>query len=1709
MSTTPITSTLPPVLPGAQGQHYAFISKAIPNCLVQSSPARRQMLKQTPPTVPAWYDSASQTQRDQLNTLLQARCESLNHFEKTLKKIQLVNTFSQPLLEAALKDKGHSLDVNLTWLRLYSPVEDAFGVKTGGFKVRTFSLLQAALHNFEAQEAEPNYFNSTSGFITMPDARDHFERHATTLGIDAFVKLCRELDLGAKYQAYLTNALHPADTVSEGVLREQYSRYQHDAFAAAALMAQLKGDITDSDYALLLRVLAGEQTIMLGDKQIWYRTPCLMNLHLQGCLVIEPCVKYRYSDWFIAYIPDHPEHPIKRYTSFSEFSNELTARLTAGPERVAERPETTPVTDFQQFFSQFVAYKDRPYYFRRLTELVVDAPPQPFVSQWLRSEWGRLATKLATPVLSPLTKVRTEPQPKVRVPITNPNFNINLDAINGLWEAVDLWPQRFESLRKRMLDDASAQAISTADADEAAKARRLQHYLNIGLFGVNLLAMAIPPLGVAMSVVMAGQLLYEVLDGVIELSEGDREAGWAHITDVVENLAALAVGGAVFHFTVSPFIENLKAVTLPSGKTRLWKPDLAPYEHARAIPEGSVPDAHGVHQVNGERLITLEDKRFKVRHEPQQDRYVIEHPSRVDAYEPTLEHNGAGAWHHEMERPLSWEGVRLMRRLGPVVDGFSDAVLERIRQVSGVEEDVLRRLHVESGPIPAILLDTIRQFRAYDSAMQIAQGIGAGALPDALCGYAATLAVELPGWPSGNAIEAFTGSGLNGASIKYGAADALPANTLRISRSELMTGQLPRRIVEFLGEAQLDQLVGRYTPRNTPARIDAVRTQLQARANLIRARLMRSLYAEQQPSADAAVTLLQRDFKSLPTLMVREMLAGASAAERQVLDQGVRIPLRLAEQARRLQQQVRLVHAYEGLHLDALANQDTEALVLNTLPKLPGWSDNLRVEAREGGLSGELRASFGPEIGEKKILVRVAEGRYQAFDDQGQELHGINGLYGTLQHALPDAHRKAIGVPHVGQGEQLQALVLDKALGREQLRRVLGMQARRRPFFVWPMRRASEPAGYSLSGLGAGREQWREFIKERVANLYPAMTPEQMEAYLQGRNLEQDQWLKALETELKQLKSRLRTWARPLPQGASEGVHASAAHLARRNIEKALTEAWQRTGPVDVNAEGGVMGQFIDLADMNLQGELNTLPALAANFDHVSHLDLSGTGQRQSQSLDGFLGHFNRLRRLNLSNNELEALPAPVGQMHRLTELDLSDNAMVLTADSANQLSQLRFLNYLGLESNPLTVVPNIGQMPELIILALANTGIDTWPPGVFDQPRGRTFNLDLSANVLAIIPEVEPGSDAAEIIARTKISEELAFISEQNLERVRNYRVSVGLDPNRRSPARGMLDSINWCAGLDDEQWQAKTHVWERLEDETGSEPFFDELRKLAGSADALSQSEAARVNLTRRVWEMIEAAAANEDLRSKLFSMAAAPTTCVDAGAQVFNAMGLEVLIDQAYDLYATDLIEARLLELAQGKSRLDELGRIARARIQELINQGRKYPAEDTQGNRIIHRDSQGNRLRDIDEVEIYLVYATRLADPLELPWQSREMMFPEPDVDDEMVENARKRVLELEEGPLLQQQIIKQPFWIDYLNRAHPMLFRDFHSRAEALLDLEETSPGSYDAGLPTIIAEQQAQTLKLTGEAMQRAKLQREEIPFQVAQGNSEALQNRK
>ncbi|MBF6028787.1 hypothetical protein ICY20_13665 [Pseudomonas sp. P115] len=132
----------------------------------------------------------------------------------------------------------------------------------------------------------------------------------------------------------------------------------------------------------------------------------------------------------------------------------------------------------------------------------------------------------------------------------------------------------------------------------------------------------------------------------------------------------------------------------------------SPVEKSLINPE---PHAQGLYRLGADRYLLIEGECFKVAEQP----WRIQHPSLHDAYAPLLTHNGAGAWRHEWENPLTWDGQKLFYRLEPLAQSFSLDVIEQIQHVSGVTPGILRRVHMRNERPPAVLRETIERFTVH------------------------------------------------------------------------------------------------------------------------------------------------------------------------------------------------------------------------------------------------------------------------------------------------------------------------------------------------------------------------------------------------------------------------------------------------------------------------------------------------------------------------------------------------------------------------------------------------------------------------------------------------------------------------------------------------------------------------------------------------------------------------------------------------------------------------------------------------------------------------------------------------------------------------------------------------------------------------------------------------------------------------------------
>ena len=1612
---------LTPRLANALGEHFDLLKSRIPGWYSGAIVQRQQELSDHQLELPDWYVKASPSLRASLKDSHSRYRERLNQIDNHLGNIQDIRSFAEPLLKQAIQDEFKlSLNVNeVYFVRKYGRKnrDDFFAAlvldNQGGhfdrYEYRGTSLLEAALANFEpSEERKPGCADCSVITTQRPfyggDVRpsvEAFRAAALPIAPDAFAKLCRKLDLGRQYQAHINAIVRPDDNKARNRLDHQLREHHKQGLALSLQLARARTDISPAAYQMLHQVIRGASGITLDGEAVTFTSLKIFDIELVGPVLIGPdLARSRRVARVVAYLPGDPEHPLKEYASSADFMAELRRRLHG--------------IAYRRFFCRFVPLRQQGVFFKRFNHFYQPTPPASDQADY--------------PLKSSLH-----------------NLPMGSSPIAGeLWEAL-----RLRQIQK-ILADARAVAVPTGDEDKNARLARLDSYLNAVVDVFNLAAFVVPGLGPLMLTVGAVQMFNEAFEGIEAFERGDRQEMWAHFSSVALNTAFVATGAAVLpHIRWSGLVEQLEPVQLANGESRLWRPDLTPYRSELALPAASIPDAQGLHRVDDRQILPLGEQRYEVQQDPHSLRYRIHHPAQPEAYQPELTGNDSGAWNHELERPRTWQGTTLMRRLGHRVKDFSDAELEQIRVASGTTEAVLRRLHVEGEPLPALLADTIKRF---DLCRQIEGFIGQLQSEDPLRHEQADpmlqlhLLTQYGPWPRGLRLKVVDGSGqVQWDYVRPSEGDA-PVRDVIVAETNARSSQVLKNLIETVDAVGIDLLAGTRPPiakMKIDARVGRLRKALAKVAVDEKVQLLNDLYTRGAPPGDPSAALLKSRFPSVPMAAIEQIGTFASPQELQAMTawdftdatQTKPIPLRIAEELRHYQRAVRLNRAYEGLYQDALATADTPRLVLATLETLPGWSDTVRIELREVTVSGTLIDSIGPQDAmQTKVVVRDDD-RYQAFDENGNELSHWGSVFDALQHALPDAERRSMGRPSIHQADLLKQAIGASPVNRDALASRLKVPALK-PSFQSPMRLASGRVGYPLGGLRDWLRLGRS-PESRVLELYPGYSNEQTQALLRSLGDGAVRELKRRKVELKMLRQDLDRWA-ATPAWRHVGNYLQQVPEAvKQALAERIRQCWSRQTPfVTTEVGGGRRGGYVlDLSGLNV-GEL---PDLSADFSHVDVLKLRDMGLSLSRC-ENFLTGFSSLRRLDMSWNRLGDIPQALEAMRDLVRLELERNRVGLTPGGIEVLQGLTRLKTLDLDHNWLGRLPDFSRMPDLERLNLKNTGITTWPTGLRDQP---LEIIDLRNNGLTDVPDelLDPPAERAHATARLNRVTLLQGnpLSEMVQQRMRDYWTTV-LQTRPEwtvlrlpgafggaAPARA-ANMQRWLRDLPAAQLADKRALWHSLAVEPQSGEFFELLNRLGDSYQGLKDYP----DLQARVWQMLDAMGRSTDLRDELFELAGRPA-CEDRAALSFSYLEVKLMIHNARALVAAKDEAAALVQLAKGLFRLDELERIALQDIQQR---------RDAINARTDLTDEQKlERLVLIEEVEVRLAYRAGLKDRLALPGQPAGGIFlPWGNVTPAMLDAAASRVLALDDSPQQFQALVGRDFWIDYLKQQHGAAFQ---------------------------------------------------------------------
>ncbi|WPN59166.1 NEL-type E3 ubiquitin ligase domain-containing protein [Pseudomonas sp. P9_31] len=1601
-----------------KGRHYAFIKNTINDNFKTATVSRGQALAATGLKIVPWYTTAPAAHHDKLKAANLKAWGSQNQVDQLFEKLRDVHSFAAPLLQAKLKERyGIENDVTTTYLRLYMPKDQPWYAidLSGGVTARTVSLLDAALHNFARAET----VDAGSQFITKPDKRGHFEvipiKHKMT--IRQFQALCRELDIGALYKKHLESYLLPGEPLAEAVMKHKVTESQKDALTVAAQLALITGDIQYDAYKLMLDLAQDTPQLLLNEKQMLCCDLSMMDTRLTGIVLLIHAVRGSSGiRRLIAYVPHDPDHPLKEYESTEAFTHELVRQLRE------DKIGASSQLSYRQFFSQFVDQQQRGHFFAGLEQRL-------FTVKWHTKEdpTDQRPAWRKEPVLRPRLQIEHWPLPR------------------------DYWRHAYQQKLNKILNDAREIAVSTADTDSKARWAWWDNFKKIvsDIFNVALLIATpfVPGLGELMMAYTAYQLTTDVIEGIVDLAEGLGLEAAEHVISVVTDVIQLAAFGAgaeignAFRLKLSPLVEGMKPVKLPNGKHTLWHPDLAPYEQKNlTLSAASKPNEHGLHRHANQDILPLEGKLYiveKASTEPTSNTHRVKHPTRPNAYSPKMEHNGHGAWVHEAENPRDWEGETLMRRLGHSVDRFSPTELEQIRISSGTDDNELRRMHVDNSPPPPVLADTIKRFSAYDEVQTASANIRGGRPIDPASVWFEPIMTGLPGWPPERALRVYENADLTGYSRKYGNANATDANTLSMSLADLTSGKLPERVVGFLNEAEVSALLGRDMP--SAERNQALRNLLADAVDERQGELSKRLYQAGERSNKADVRLLKQTFPDMPLTLTEKLLSHAKAAELQRMIDEDRLPLRIKTQARELNFEASTARAYDGFYRDERVLPDTERLALNTLKLNTDGFGDVRIEVLDGTYDGTLRCSIGPDDATTvRRLIRDEHGQYEVLEGANKKLHDAGDFYESILRALPEDKRAALGYQR-GQGRLLKAWIMEQCAPAAERRTLL---AEPPILLVANIETVNLVRGPSLSTFANTPEK-------RVRNLYPKLNEQEVRAFVEALRAkgDPDKAIDRLRDELVELKNILAEWENKAmgyvsADSGSGPEYDDFRYRGGRHIRERLLECFERKseafGGRNSHPEGGYtldlssdfMGPKLD----RWWKDLREQPNIKKYIDQVTVLNVDNA--RFSPDTKGLLNDFPNVRHLSARHSGLTELPPSVGTMRLLESLRLTDNSIQLTADSAKSLRELTRLETLRLDNNPLKQPPDVGHMPRLRVLSLNNTGIYAWPEGlfkegVFEKHHPRGFSLDLRECPITNVPDVVPGSDHAFLVARTRL--DATKLSDVDRVRFGDYRESVGLAREQVYERAAANELSHWQSLPDSEIYSQSAGIgtyreenWHDVMAEPDSTDFFKVIRKQRAGKDY--RSDNSRKQLTRRVWQMIDAVALDTDLREELFKQAKHPETCGDAGAQLFNNMGIKVLVSQAHAESTTGAaLENKLVKLARSAARLEKINEIARAEVESQNDRFKSNPG----------------KFDAPDPVEVHLAYETGLAKRLDLPWQSESMLYQtRADVDAAKINAAYDSVIAFEEGDGLVDGMIglfENPFWEKHLRKTHPDTF----------------------------------------------------------------------
>ncbi|MBV4490195.1 NEL-type E3 ubiquitin ligase domain-containing protein [Pseudomonas oryzicola] len=502
--------------------------------------------------LPTWLNAAETRHLEPYRKALRAQQQVADQLHHLLGRIPSIEDFAAPLLETALVEAGLG---HVNPRHAFTVVTEAFPLPSAAERLHrpsiTYttrqSLLASAMHNFEAQEAEPWLLRQAH----LTDAK----RARLPMTYERFVQLSRRLDIGGRYQALLKRVLQPKAGRGQPANR---ARQAIDQLFQDSLRTQMKtalyegrinGQLDERD---LQRLLPALEQPPLPAYQGGTLTPRQLFL-LGSCMVGIITLEWRPApgaalDEVIVWIPGDPEKSLRHYDSWEALYDDLATRLKKEP--------------FKAFIRRFVRARER----------------QRFEAALSRAQTRAVAGE----------------------PMELDGRNLPVDG--------EVFSHAQAQVQARIYDDARFIAVPTDEEDRLSRHKRLQDMQSAGLELLGLAAFVAPVLGELLLAVSAVQLLDEVYEGYQDWRLGDRQGALDHVFNVVQGVVlAGATAGLLHGIKRVPWVDALEPKVVPEGAVRLrHNPHYLPAEDNPLVLLQGLPGGHFDHLLSSRARVLMD-----------------------------------------------------------------------------------------------------------------------------------------------------------------------------------------------------------------------------------------------------------------------------------------------------------------------------------------------------------------------------------------------------------------------------------------------------------------------------------------------------------------------------------------------------------------------------------------------------------------------------------------------------------------------------------------------------------------------------------------------------------------------------------------------------------------------------------------------------------------------------------------------------------------------------------------------------------------------------------------------------------------------------------------------------------------------------------------------------------------------------------------------